>query len=136
MPAHVTLLYPFAPSDDVDVRAVTALAAATEPFAFELHEVDEWTDGVVCLAPLPAEPFVELTHRLTAEFPDYPPYAGAHDDVVPHLTVVHTDDPVTRADAAASVASSLPISCDANEIWLMHEVNGRWRGHTLFPLGR
>jgi hypothetical protein len=41
-----------------------------------------------------------------------------------------------RADATASVAGLLPIRCDANEIWFMHEVNGRWQRHTPFPLGR
>jgi len=56
--------------------------------------------------------------------------------VIPHLTVVHTDDGRARADAAASVAGSLPIRCDANEVWLMHEVDGRWQRHTPFPLGR
>ena len=136
MPAHVTLLYPFAPIGAVDIDAVREIAVATQPFAYELRAVHEWPDGVVYLEPRPAAPFVELTLGLAARFPDYPPYGGIHDDVVPHVTVVHTGDPRARADAAASVAGSLPIRCDADEIWLMHEVNGRWRGHTPFPLGR
>jgi hypothetical protein len=49
---------------------------------------------------------------------------------------VHTDDDGARADAVASVDGLLPIHCDANEIWLMHEVNGRWQKHTPFRLGR
>ena len=136
MPAHVTLLFPFAPIGDVDVGAVRDLAAAAKPFAFDLRAVHEWADGVVYLDPEPAAPFVALTQSIVARFPDYPPYGGARDTIVPHLTVVHTDDARARADAAASVAGSLPIRCDANEIWLLHEVNGRWRGHTPFPLGR
>jgi len=136
MPAHVTLLYPFAPIDMVDIDAVRQIAAAALPFAYELRAVHEWPDGVVYLEPNPDVPFVELTLRLAARFPDYPPYGGIHDDVTPHITVVHTDDPRARADAAASVAGSLPIRCDADEIWLMHEVNGRWRGHTPLLPGR
>ncbi len=136
MPAHVTLVYPFAPVEEIDVGAVRDVVAGSESFAFELRAVHEWPDGVVYLDPHPATPFVELTLCLAGRFPDYPPYGGAHDEVIPHVTVVHTEDRDARADAAASVAGSLPIRCDANEIWLMHEVNGRWLGHTPFPLGR
>jgi hypothetical protein len=115
---------------------VREVATATQPFAFTLGAVRERADGVVYLDPKPAEPFIALTRRLGDRFPGFPPYRGIHEDVVPHLTVVHTGDGRARADAAASVAGSLPIRCDAKEIWLMHEVNGRWRGHTPFPLGR
>jgi 2'-5' RNA ligase len=136
MPAHVTLLYPFAPAAKADVDGVRGVATEVEPFAFALRAVREWPGGVVYLEPDPAEPFVELTDRLVELFPDYPPYDGVHDDVVPHLTVVHTDDAAARADAAASVTRALPIECSASEIWLMDEVNGRWKRHAPFSLGR
>jgi 2'-5' RNA ligase len=136
MPAHVTLLFPFAPVEEVDLAAVTAATAEAESFAFSLGPAREWEDGVIWLEPNPSDPFVRLTEQLVERFPDYPPYGGVHDEVVPHLTVVHTDDVAARADARASVTGSLPIRCDAKEFWLMHEVNGRWRGHTRFPLGR
>ncbi len=136
MPAHVTLLYPFAPPGEVDARAVREIAAGSEPFSFVLREVREWPHGVVYLDPRPSEPFVRLTTRLAERFPDFAPYEGVHDEVVPHLTVVDTSDERARADATASVAGALPIDCNADEIWLMHEVNGRWRRHTPFPLGR
>jgi hypothetical protein len=136
MPAHVTLLYPFAPEPDVD--ALGALAAAVEPFSYTLGAVREWPDGVVYLEPAPADPFSRLTREAVARFPEHQPYRGTLtvDEVIPHCTVVHTDDGGARADAAASVAGSLPIHCEANEIWLMHEVNCRWQRHTPFPLGR
>ena len=59
MPAHVTLLYPFAPIDMVDIDAVRQIAAAALPFAYELRAVHEWPDGVVYLEPNPDVPFVE-----------------------------------------------------------------------------
>jgi hypothetical protein len=136
MPAHVTLLYPFAPEPDLE--AIRALASGSEPFRFTLRGVREWPDGIVYLEPDPAEPFVRLTRELVERFPDHQPYDGAFtvDGVIPHCTVVHTDDDGARADAVASVAGLLPIRCDANEVWLMHEVNGRWQRHTPFRLGR
>ena len=138
MPAHVTLLYPFAPADEVDRGAVRDVAAGHEPFSYALRSLHEWPDGVLYLEPDPAEPFAGLIRGLAQRFPGYPPYGGeiAVHEVIPHVTVVHTDDTVVRADAAASVAGSLPIQCDANEIWLMHEVNGRWQRPIPFRLGR
>ncbi len=136
MPAHVTLLYPFAPAGEAEPDVLRSLAAEAEPFAFDLGAVREWSDGVVYLEPAPAEPFIRLTRRLAERYPAYPPYGGIHDEVIPHLTVVHTDDRRARADAAASVARSLPIHCNANDVWLMHEVNGSWQRHTPFRLGR
>ena len=136
MPAHVTLLYPFAP--EPDLQAIRALAARSEPFRYTLRAVREWPDGIVYLEPDPAEPFVRLTREFVERFPDHEPYNGMFtvDEVIPHCTVVHTDDDAARADAVASVAGLLPIRCDANEIWLVHEVNGRWQRHTPFRLGR
>jgi hypothetical protein len=135
MPAHVTLLYPFVPEPDLD--AIRGLAAGAEPFRFTLGAVQQRPDGVVYLEPDPALPFVGLTRAIVERFPDHQPYDEEFtvDEVIPHCTVVHTDHENLRADAAASVAGSLPIRCDANEIWLMHEVNGRWQRHTPFPLG-
>jgi hypothetical protein len=135
MPAHVTLLYPLPPVAELDAEIVREVAAATEPFRFEFHRVREWPDGVEYLGPEPGEPFARLTGLLMQRFPEHPPYGGIHDEVVPHLTVVHTDDHRARADAVASVAGQLPLYCEATEIWLMHEVNGRWQRHTPFALG-
>ena len=136
MPAHVTLLYPFAAVEDVELDVVRSLVSESEPFEFTLRAVHEWPDGVVYLEPEPAEPLARLARRLAERFPEYPPYGGAHDEVIPHVTVAHTEDRRARADAAASVAGSLPIVCNANEVWLMHEVNGSWQRHTPFRLGR
>jgi hypothetical protein len=139
MPVHVTLLYPFAPAGELDPEALRSLFAASEPFPYALTAVAEWPeDGVVYLDPDPAEPFVELTRRIVDRFPEYRPYGGRYgvDELHPHLTVVHTADERVRADAAASVAPSLPIECSADVVWLVHEVNGRWQRHTPFRLGR
>ena len=49
---------------------------------------ENWSDGgTVYLAPSPAAPFRQLTHELFRRFPEHPPYGGAFDDVVPHLSV-------------------------------------------------
>jgi hypothetical protein len=133
MPAHLTVLYPFAPVEEVDLERVRELAAATGRFSFELVAVHEWPDGVVWLAPRPAEPFVRLIARCVERFPSWPPYGGIHDEIVPHLTVVHTEDAAVRAAASESVAGSVPIRCEANELSVMHRVDGRWTVYSALP---
>ena len=135
MPAHVTLLYPFAPVEDVDPAALQAVFQDVEPFDYALRELREWPDGVVYLDPEPAEPFIALTKVLCERFPEYPPYGGLYGTIIPHVTVHHSADDLVRADAGASVARSLPIACSASEAWLMHEVNGHWQRHTPLRLG-
>jgi 2'-5' RNA ligase len=138
VPAHVTLIYPFMPPDRLkdDVRRqIEQIVAAERSFAFTLKSVGRWPN-VVYLAPDPAEPFRRLTQALAQAFPDYPPYAGAHADVVPHLTIAQ-DVPADYMDAAEhALPALLPIRDVAREAWLIgHTPEQPW--HTLWrlPLG-
>jgi 2'-5' RNA ligase len=128
VPAHVTILFPFAPPELVDEVAVAELVASFPAFAFELASVEHFDDSVTYLAPTPAEPFAELTQRLAERWPDYQPYEGVHDEVIPHLTV---------GEERLELELPLPISSDAHEVLLLEEeeAGGRWRLRRRFPLG-
>jgi 2'-5' RNA ligase len=138
VPAHVTLLYPFKPSAELtrELRAELAALVATEPaFGFSLRRVERWPD-VVWLAPEPDEPFRRLIERLVARYPDYPPYGGAHEQVVPHLTVAQDPRPGYLEAAENALPALLPIRDVAREAWLIgHTAAQPW--HTLWrlPLG-
>ena len=88
VPAHITLIYPFMPphelKDDVR-RRIEEIIAAEQSFPFVLTSVRRWPT-VVYLEPEPDDPFRRLTAALTAAFPDYPPYEGVHEEIIPHLT--------------------------------------------------
>ena len=59
VPAHVTLLYPFVPTEKVDARLLSELHelfAAQPSIAFELARVARFPE-VAWLAPEPSEPF-------------------------------------------------------------------------------
>src|SRR5690349_14076309 len=56
--------------------------------------------AVAYLAPEPAAPFVALTRNLVRSFPDYPPFRGEFESIVPHLTVAHGS--AADAEAAAT----------------------------------
>jgi putative LysE/RhtB family amino acid efflux pump len=96
VPAHITLLYPFA--DDPDEGIVEELRfffAAVDGFALDFVAVGEFPE-VVYLAPHQARVVEDLIGALERRWPRYPPYGGVFDVVVPHLTVVDTPDPALR----------------------------------------
>ncbi|HSL33708.1 MAG TPA: 2'-5' RNA ligase family protein, partial [Candidatus Limnocylindrales bacterium] len=85
VPPHVTILYPFLPR-----RALTpAVRGELKSIASEFHAVDvrfesvgRWP-GVVYLEPQPQARFTALIDRVAARWPEYPPYAGTIDEVIP-----------------------------------------------------
>ena len=99
------------------------------------------------LLPVPA-PFLALMRLAAAAYPTCLPYGGAHEDVVPHLTVGHDSadqpaDPAELRAAAEAVRPLLPIAAEATEVILMTGPRpgrapgppGRWRTVAAFPLG-
>jgi hypothetical protein len=129
VPAHVTLLAPCPGDADAiaDVLGETAELAKLDVEGRRPAEVP-----TLYVAPEPPEPFVALTERLVARFPDWPPYGGIHGAaVVPHLTV--TQGPA-EDDAEQAVARALPLAGRAREAILLAEVEpGRFETAALFP---
>jgi 2'-5' RNA ligase len=140
VPAHVTVLYPFAPPatiDDATVSALRAAVAGVPAFPFELAAVDWFGDDLVWLAPRPREPFDELTSRVARAFPDHPPYGGEHEPH-PHLTVgyrSHAPLEVLR-EAAGDVAPLLPVHARLDRLHLLagSRSPGSWRSVAELPL--
>lgn len=138
VPAHVTLVYPFAPFDAVVAGMLDALRevfAPVEPFGFDLVTPARFPT-VLYLVPKPGEPFRALIERLRRRFPEYPPYGGELEDVVPHLTVAESDDESLLARIEAELVPRLPIAGRVSEAVLMAEGDGgRWRVAVTFPFG-
>ena len=90
VPAHVTLISPFVPPDGIEaghLSELESLFSDVVPFSFTLDQTAQFPDGIVYLAPEPATPFRQLTFALARAFPEYPPYEGRFETVVPHVTV-------------------------------------------------
>ena len=127
IPAHVTLLFPFVPAAELDEAVIAALAeVVTEgtPFEFSLARTARFPDTLY-LAPEPPEPFVRLTRAIHARFPDHPPYEGAFETIVPHLTVAHGDAELMD-EAERDVAPGLPIAAHVDDVVLLEEIEGEW----------
>jgi 2'-5' RNA ligase len=134
---HVTVLYPFLPEPDLTpaVEAELARIAATvRPFDVRFERVRPF-HGLVWVEPDPATPFIRLTEAVVARWPEWPPYGGLFDEVIPHLTVVESDTaPLEEVETA--VRLNLPFEARATrlELW-RQDAAGRWHPHWRFPLG-
>ena len=93
---------------------------------------------LVWLAPQPDEPFRALTQAVSAAFPDYLPYGGVHNDVVPHLTVGDrsSGDLAELLGAEADVLRWLPVYAHISRVWLMtgRAAPGSWQTIAELPL--
>jgi 2'-5' RNA ligase len=136
IPAHVTLLYPFAEPSTIDpatIERVGSVFAASMPFRFVLSATGWFGGEVLSLTPEPREPFVWLTESLTSRFPAFAPYGGAFEEIVPHLTVAMRGSEAMEAEMGAG----LPIAATVSEAVLMVEgEDARWTVAERFPLGR
>lgn len=141
VPAHVTVLYPFLPPDQLDSGRVRELADAIRSvprFDVTFAEVRWFGEDVVWIAPEPASGFRALINTVASAFPEYPPYGGAFGDPVPHLTIgAHVGREALDA-AAEAVASHLPFTSSIDVAHLLEgsDAPGAWHGVAELPLGR
>ncbi len=140
VPSHITVLWPFVPAaalTTADVARLRDAVVGSGPLVFSLVAVDEFVDSV-WLRPEPAEGFVELTRRVWQAFPDHPPYEGAFDEVVPHLTVAVAEGQVRRRlreQVERELEGALPLPCvvDSVSLWTCG-TDERWRRQHVLPL--
>jgi len=125
--AHITILAPFGKDSGPtrgELAEVGRFFAEQAPFGYELTQVCEFPDGTRYLSPEPVSAFSRLTHGLHQRFPEYPPYQGKFDLVVPHLTIPE--------DAEVGM---LPIRAHVREAVLVHVEDGVFRELEAFPFG-
>jgi len=139
IPFHVTLLYPFAPRDeltDAVIAETRALFAAREPIEFSLTRIATWPD-VVYAVPEPDAALRECMRALYQLFPSWPPYGGEHAEVVPHATLGEDVD-ATRvvAEIERRLAGELPRHYKLDAAMLLEEFAlDEWRPRERFPFG-
>lgn len=139
VPAHVTVLYPFVPPAELDEDVLRTLADAvhTVPrFRADWNATGWFDEDVLWLAPDPAEPFRALTKAVFRAFPDYPPYDGEFQDLMPHLTVARDGTPAELRAVERQVREHLPISMLVTEVQLMcgSDAPHSWRTIRDIPL--
>jgi 2'-5' RNA ligase len=139
VPAHVTVLFPFVPPASIDRDIITALSDVVSSFgSFDVifRRVSWFSDTVAWLAPEPADPFLKLIELVWKRFPDYPPYGGIYEDVIPHLTIGEGAPLNDMRLAAEAIAPNLPISQRVDRLTLIQGSSrpGSWHTVTELPL--
>jgi 2'-5' RNA ligase len=139
IPFHVTLLFPFAPRDELSkplLADVRDFFASQAPLEFALTRIAHWP-GVVYAVPEPDARLVSCMRALHDRYPQWPPYEGLHDTVVPHATLgADVDGEAVQAEIERRLAPHLPHRCSFREVTLLEEfVPDRWRERATFPLG-
>jgi 2'-5' RNA ligase len=141
IPAHITVLYPFIPPNEItesNIKALQNLFAQFPRFKAKLAGTRMFPDALY-LFPEPGIPFRELTGAVYGLYPVFPPYGGAYADVIPHLTVAQVNDKEFLGQIAADFDKSfnarLPISIEISEVALWENSSGDWRLRAKFPLG-
>ena len=139
VPAHVTVLFPFMSPENISasvVQRIRSVLREAQGFEFSLEKVARFP-GTAYLEPEPAAPFIALTECLAREFPEFPPFGGEFQTIIPHLTVAHgsaTEAEVAEAELVVSLASHGPITCVCSSLVLMENSSGIWRKMHVFPL--
>jgi len=136
IPAHVTLLFPFLSADELSAEVEERLArvlGAAEPFDVTFARTARFPE-VLYLQPEPSEPLSALTRAIAAEWPEHPPYEGAHEVVIPHLTVAEGDAEELLQRIESDVEPKLPVHKHVSEAQLFAEDEaGRWHEHARLP---
>jgi 2'-5' RNA ligase len=139
VPAHVTVLYPFLHESRLDadvVNTLVELIGAHDPFEVRFTHCGRFPD-VLYLAPDPDAPFRALTEAVAARWPEAPPHGGQFEDVVPHLTVAHGQDPATYDAIEAALSGTAPLSACVTAVHLfVRDGAEHWHERRAFALGR
>lgn len=137
VPAHVTILFPFVEPRELDETVHADLAGLTArftPFELAFRRVGRFPD-VVWLAPEPAERVAALTEAMVKRWPSHPPYGGAFETVVHHLTVADGAPPDVLDRLERELPAHLPIVTRVTDLILACREGGRWHEVDRFPLG-
>jgi 2'-5' RNA ligase superfamily len=141
MPAHLTLLYPFADTSQYLAGTDDLAESACEgvgPIRFSLSSTEYFygSTNTLYLTPDPSAPFASVTEALMAAFPEYPPYGGAFSTVVPHLSVAQHESLSTLVEIEEQLKPALPIAAFASEAQLMEHAPAPdgWRLRRSFAL--
>jgi hypothetical protein len=126
LPPHVTVLVP-CPGE---VAAIAEVLAPFDAFDVIFARLDRFPE-ILWLAPEPPEPFVGMTEAMVVRFPDYPPYRGVHERIVPHLTVAQAE----FGETAARLEPLLPLRSRVETVVLYEHVDAdHWREVHIFEL--
>jgi 2'-5' RNA ligase len=135
MPAHITTLSPFLDEDRLTNEVVAALreVCAERPALDVVFRRTGRFPDVLYLDPEPADGLRQLTLDIAGGWPEAPPYRGAFEEVIPHLTVAHRLGGDGLHTVEAELLRDLPITTRLLEARLYVFDDERWRVRQRLP---
>jgi 2'-5' RNA ligase len=136
MPAHITVLYPFLGAARLTAEVIERLrdlCVGVPVLDLRFPRTARFPD-VLYLEPEPADDLRDLTAAIAAHWPEAPPYGGAFDGVVPHLTVAYGDDDAL-AEVEADILRRLPVQARLKEAALWVFDGAGWQPRASLPFG-
>jgi 2'-5' RNA ligase len=137
MPAHVTVLGPFLGIDQCTgpvIEELGAVIGAHHAFTVRFERFGRFPK-VLFLVPEPDQPFRDLTAAIAARWPEAPPYGGLFEEVTPHLTIAHGQEPeVLDQVETTTLAAQLPLQARVTAVALFVSDGHTWQRRTEFPL--
>ncbi len=143
IPAHITLVYPFVPYDELAEAEprLRTVCARLQPRAVAIRGFSRFpgpgTD-VLYLHLADPERIVSLYRAVLAEFPAYPAYGGRFGpDLTPHMTVGSFDDAEELERVYSGLAGQrLYLAWDVAGVYLIYKTEDRvWHPWSEVPLG-
>jgi hypothetical protein len=136
-PAHITLVYPFIPPQDLSPNVHDELGAffAGQPSLSFTLRVGWFGREVLLLQPYPETGVVALTERVVERWPEYPYDGGVYDQIEPHLSLAFSDRSVLDP-LAEDIEALTPIAVSATQVTLLlgpHEAIVAGPRFTLSP---
>lgn len=131
MPAHVTVMYPFLTTRELDREARRRLAdaiSALPAFDITVTSIGHFPN-VVYLVPEPVGSLLSLTHAVMGIWPRLQPFEGEFDEIIPHLTISYGEE------VPPGALERLPITSRVDQVWLMRRLGRRWVRNGRIPLG-
>ena len=93
-------------------------SAFVDAFDCRFSRTQWFGQDVLWQDPEPPRPFIDLTAAAWEAFPHHPPYGGAHDHVVPHLTIAERSLSAVKT-AEQAVQTGLPLSTHIEGVLLI-----------------
>ena len=122
LPAHITVLSPFAAPMEINDEMIATLEgyfSQFDPLDFTFETLGWFGHKVVYLDPTPSDVFRRITQGVVRSFPMHLPFEGLHGEPTPHLTIGQGAPLELLQKAAMSVAPFLPLAASADRVWLM-----------------
>jgi len=135
VPPHITLLYPWMPPSQIDAKVLAELAllfAGFSTFGFSL-KLGWFGREVLLLVPGNPAPFIRLTKAIIRQWPEFPYYDGAYNDIKPHVSLAYGNES-SLSELATQITDQVPVHSRASSVTLSVGRPGHMITRAEFPL--